>query len=215
MKRLVSCAALVAVFAGAGIAAESLTELMAAVRRSGGRVLFENDYARVHNTILEYPPAPQRVAEGRPVVLYLRLAADQAFAKTRLLESPRGARMSWRPGIVPLGIWIELLKPPPRVSTLGDPGTYPPRDAVEEADGWGGATLYLAAFRPFDYGVGLGPLPTVAVFLSDGVVEVSTQGLRRRMAVVAGDAFWFEARTRLTVLDDYTVGVAFLQVPTR
>ena len=71
------------------------------------------------------------------------------------------------------------------------------------------------AFRPFDYAVGLGPLPAVAVFLSDGVVEVSTQGLRRRMGVVAGDVFWFEARTRLTVIDDYTVGVAFLQVPTR
>jgi hypothetical protein len=200
---------------GAASAAESLTELMAAVRRSDGRVVWENDYVRVHNTILEYPPAPQRVAEERPVVLYLRLWAYQASAKTRLLESPRGARMSWRPGIVPLGIWIELLKPPPRVSTLGDPGTYPPRDAVEEADGWGGGTLYLAAFRPYDYGVGLGPLPTVAVFLSDGVVEVSTQGLRRRMGVMAGDVFWFEARTRLTVLDDYTVGVAFLQIPTR
>ena len=147
--------------------------------------------------------------------MYLRLGSDQGFSKTRLLEPPRGARMSWRPGIVPLGIWIELLKPPPRPSTLGDPGTYPPRDAVEEEDGWGGGTLFVAAFRPFDYAVGLGPLPTVAVFLSDGVVEVSTQGLRRRMAVQAGDADWFDARTRLTVLDDYTVGVAFLQVPTR
>jgi hypothetical protein len=35
------------------------------------------------------------------------------------------------------------------------------------------------------------------------------------MAVQAGEAYWFEARTRLTVFDDYTVGVAFLQVPTR
>jgi hypothetical protein len=215
VRRLVTCAFLVTVLAGAGIAAESLAELMAAARRSDGRVIFENDFVRVHNTILEYPPAPQRVAEERPVVLYLRLGADQGFSKTRLLEPPRGGRMSWRPGIVPLGIWIELLKAPPRPSTLGDPGTYPPRDAIEEAEGWGGGTLFLAAFRPFDYGVGLGPLPTVAVILSDGVVEVSTQGLRRRMAVQAGEAYWFDARTRLTVRDDYTVGVAFLQVPTR
>ena len=53
------------------------------------------------------------------------------------------------------------------------------------------------------------------MILSDGVVEVSTQGLRRRMAVQAGEAYWFDARTRLTVLDDYTVGVAFVLVPTQ
>ncbi len=196
------------------LAAESLAALMAAARRSEGRVILENEYVRVHSTLLEYPPAPRRIADDRPVVLYVRLGADQGASKTRLLDPPRGARMSWRPGIVPLGIRIELLKAPPRPSTLGDPGTYPPRDAVEE-DGWGGGTLLLAAFRPFDYASGLGPVPTVAVFLSDGVVEVSTHGLRRRMAVQAGEAYWFEARTRLTVLDDYTVGVAFLQVPTR
>ena len=197
------------------MAVESLTELMAAAKRSDGRVILENDYVRVHNTVLEYPPAPRRVSEERPVVLYLQLGSNHRVSKTRLLEPPRGARLSWRPGIVPLGIWIELLKPPPRPSTLGDPGTYPPRDAVEEEEGWGGGTLFVAAFRPFDYGVGLGPLPAIAVVLSDGAVEVSTRGLRRRMAVKAGDAYWFDARTRLTVLDDYTVGVAFLQVPTQ
>ena len=212
MGRLVTCAVLVAVSAGAGIAAESLAELMAAARRSDGGVIFENDHVRVHRTILEYPPAPQRVAEARPVVLYLRLGSDRGFARTRLLEPPRGARLSWHPGIVPVGIWIELLKPPPRYSSLGDPGTYPPRDAEEEPD-WGDGSLYVAAFRPFDYSAGLGPDPVLAVFLSDGVVEVSTRGLRRRMAVQAGYAEWFESRTRLTVIDDYTIGVAFLQVP--
>ena len=60
-----------------------------------------------------------------------------------------------------------------------------------------------------------GDLPSVTTFLSDGVVEVSSQGLRRRMAVVAGDAFWFEARTRLTVIDDYPVGAAILQITPR
>jgi hypothetical protein len=215
VKRLLASGLVMTALAVAAIAAESLTELMAASKRMAGRVIYENDFVRVHNTILEYPPAPRRVAEDRPVVLYLRLGSDQGFAKTRLLEPPRGARPSWHPGIVPLGIWIELLKPAPRPSSLGDPGTYPPRDAIEETEGWGGGSLYIAAFRPFDYAVGLGPLPTVAVFLSDGVVEVSTKGLRRRMAVQAGYAEWFEERTRLPVVDDYTVGVAFLQVPTR
>jgi hypothetical protein len=200
--------------AGAATAAESLTELMAAAKRSEGRVIYENDYVRVHNTILEYPSAPRRIAEDRPVVLYVRLGSDGSFSRTRLLEAPRGSRMPWRPGVVPLGIWIELLKLPPRYSSLGDPGTYPPRDAEQEAD-WGDGSLYVANFRPFDYYGGLGPHPAVAVFLSEGVVEVTTNGLRRRMAVQPGYAEWFEARTRLTVIDDYPVGVAFLQVPAR
>jgi hypothetical protein len=32
------------------------------------------------------------------------------------------------------------------------------------------------------------------------------------MGVQAGDAFWFEAATRLTVVDDYPVGVAIVQL---
>jgi hypothetical protein len=204
----------VTVLAGAALAAETLAELMAAATRADGRVLFENDYARIHNTILEYPPAPRSVAEERPVVLYVRLGSDRAASNTRLLEPPRGARPPWRPGVVPVGIWIELLESPPKVSTLGEPGTYPPRDAIEEG-GWGAGTLTVATFRPYEYGVGLGPLPNVTVFLSDGIVEVTAQGVRRRMGVQAGDAFWFEARTRLTVIDDYAVGAAILQVPPR
>ena len=214
MRRLLAGGLLVTALAGAAVAAESLTELLATSKRSDGRVIFENDYVRVHNTVLEYPSAPRRVADERPVVLYVRLGADRGFAKTRLLEAPRGARMPWRPGVVPLGIWIELLKPPPKYSSLGDPGTAPPRDAEQETD-WGDGSLYVANFRPFDYYTGLGPHPVVAVFLSEGVVEVSTRGLRRRMAVQPGYAEWFDSRTRLTVIDDYTMGVAFLQVPVR
>lgn len=214
MSRLLFAALLSTTFAGAVMAAETLADLLAAAKRARGFVLFENDYVRVHTTILEYPPAPRRTAEARPVVLYLRLESDEATSKTRILELPRGGRPSWRPGVLPVGIWIELLKPPPKVSSLGDPGTYPPRDAVEE-DGWVDGTLTLATFQPFHYGEGLGPLPNVTVFLSDGVVEVSSQGLRRRMGVQAGNVFWFEARTRLTVVDDYTVGAAILQIPPR
>src|SRR5436190_10999145 len=200
--------------AGGLRAAETSAQLMAVARRMEGLVIFENDHVRIHNTVLEYPPAPVRAAEERPVVLYVRLGSDSGGSKTRLLELPEKARPSWRPGVVPVGIWVELLHPPLWYSLLGDPGTYPPRDAVEE-EGWGDGKLILATFRPFDYAVGLGPHPSVAVFLSDGVVEVSTQGLRRRIFVQAGEAQWFEARTRLTVLDDFTVGVAIIQVPRR
>lgn len=213
MSRSLAAGLLSTTLAVAAMAAETLADLMTAAKRTGGFVLFENDYVRVHTTILEYPPAPRRVAEERPVVLYVRLGSDAGTSTTRVLEPPRGGRLSWRPGVLPVAIWFELLKPPPKVSSLGDPGTYPPRDAIQE-DGWGAGTLTLATFQPFHYGEGLGPLPNVTVFLSDGVVEVSSQGLRRRMGVQAGNVFWFEARTRLTVIDDYTVGTATLQIPT-
>ena len=215
MGRLVTCAFLVAMLAGAGIAAESLAELMATARRSDGRVIFENDYVRVHNTILEYPAAPRRVADERPVVLYLRLGTDQGFSKTRLLELPRKARPPWQPGIVPLGIWIELLKPPPKALDVGRPGYLSATGRPREKRTGATAACLSPPSGPSTTPSALFRLPTVAVFLSDGVVEVSSRGLRRRMAVQAGYAEWFDERTRLTVLDDYTVGVAFLQVPTR
>src|SRR6185369_10545957 len=112
---------------------------------------------------------------------------------------------SWRLGVVPRGTLIEVLKRPPQPPVLGEPNTNPPRDAVVEP-AREGVQLIVATFRPSDYGVGTGRLPSVTTFLSDGVVEVASQGLRRRMAVWAGDAFWFEPRTRLTVVDDYPVG---------
>jgi hypothetical protein len=52
----------------------------------------------------------------------------------------------------------------------------------------------------------------VTIFLSDGVVEVWNRGVRRRMGVRAGDAFWFEAATRLTVVGDDPVGAAIVQL---
>ena len=164
--------------------------------------------------ILEYPAAERRVAEARPVVVYIHVAPEPGVVNTRLLDPPRGARPSWRPGVVPCGVHIEVLKPPPAPQRLGEPGTALPRDAIEE-EPWDGGRLILATFRPFNYGVGTGRLPSVTTFLSDGVVEVSSRGLRRRMGVQAGDAFWFEAGTRLTVIDDYPVGAAILQLSPR
>jgi len=35
---------------------------------------------------------------------------------------------------------------------------------------------------------------------------------RRRIGVRAGDASWFETRTRLTVVSDHPVGVAIVQL---
>jgi hypothetical protein len=112
-------------------------------------------------------------------------------------------------------VHIEVLSPPQAPSALGEPGTDPPRDALEAATPCEGTRVILATFRPFDYGVGTGRFSSVTTFLSDGVVEVSSRGVRRRMGVQAGDVFWFEPATRLTVVDDYPVGTAILQLSPR
>jgi hypothetical protein len=196
-----------------GAGADSLSDLVAAATPVGELPAFENEYVRVSYAWFEYPAAERRAIESRPLVLYIRVAPG-GLVNTRLLDPPRKGRPSWRLGVVPRAIHIELLKPPPRPSALGEPGTNPPRGAIAE-ERRQGVQLVLATFRPFEYGVGTGDLPSVTTFLSDGVVEVSSQGLRRRIAVVAGDAFWFEARTRLTVIDDYPVGAAILQIAPR
>jgi hypothetical protein len=108
-------------------------------------------------------------------------------------------------------VHIELLEPPPAPPALGEPGTDPPRNATEEKQ-WEGGRLILATFEPLDYVAGTGRFPSVTTFLSDGVVEVSHRGVRRRMGVHAGDAFWFEGGTRLTVVSDNPVGAAILQL---
>ena len=194
-----------------GAPADSLEALIAVAKPVGEFPAFANEYVRVSYAQFEYPAAERRVAEARPLVLYIRVAPGPGLVNTQLLEPPRKGRPSWRPGAAPHGIHIELLKPPPRPSRLGEAGTSLPRDAIEESPR-NGVQLVLATFWPFHYGVGAGRLPSVTTFLSDGVVEVSSQGLRRRMAVRAGDAFWFEAHTRLTVIDDYPVGAAILQI---
>jgi hypothetical protein len=172
---------------------------------------FENDYVRVHYSMLEYPAAERRIAEARPVVLYIHVApAPGVVNRSLLVPAPRG-RPLWQPGMVPLGVRIELLKSPPRPPALGAPGTDPPRDAVEDAS-WDSGRLMVATFRPFEYGVGTGGFSSVTTFLSDGGVEVTSLGLRRRMLVQAGEAYWFEARTQLTAIDDYPVGAAILQI---
>ncbi len=199
--------------AGAAPVARELADLMAAAKAVGEVPAWENKYVRVYYEVLEYPAADRQVSESRPVVLYIRVAPAPRVVDTRLLDAPQRVRPLWRPGVLPRGVRIELLAPPPAPSRLGEPGTDPPREATEEDHER--YRLVLTAFRPFDYGVGAGRLPSVTIFLSEGVVDVSSRGTRRRMGVQPGDAFWFEAATRLTVVDDYPVAAAIVQLSAR
>jgi len=175
---------------------------------------FENEYVRVTYTLLEYAATRDRSGSARPVLLYVRLQPSPGRLNTRPLLPPRGSAPIWRPGVVPRAVEIDLLAPPPPPPQLGTVGTEPPRGTVEETS-WDGGRLLLATYRPLDYSVGAGPYPSVTTFVSDGVVEVSSRGLRRRMAVQAGDAFWFDAGTRITVMDDYPLGAAIVQLIAR
>lgn len=200
-----------AVAALRGATRQPLVELMASARPVGEAVAFVNDYVRVHHVVLEYPDAPRRVAEERPVVVYVRVTPEPGVVNPRLLLPPRGARSPWRPGVVPRAVRIERIAVPPPPPDLQHPGTDLPRDADEENQ-WDGGRLVRATFRPLRYGVGTGRFPSVTTFLSEGVIEVWHRGMRRQMAVQAGDAFWFEPATRITVIDDYPVGAAIVQL---
>ena len=213
MTRACMTSAVLIIAASGAPGAQHLADLIATAIPKGEVAVFENEYVRIRYAVLEYPPAERREADRRPVVVYIRVAPGSTPVNTRPLDAPRGARPPWRPGVVPRGINIEVLKAPPPPPRLGEPGTSPPRDAYEEP--WTGGHLVVATFRPSDFGVGTGGFASVTTFLSDGMIEVQTNGLRRRMWVEAGDAFWFDARTRITVIDDYPVGAAILQLSGR
>lgn len=211
-------AAACAIAASAGLppttakaAAPGLTALMAAAKHIGEVPAFANDYVIVRHVVLEYPPAERTAADARPIVLYIQVTPGPGVVNTQLLVPPARVRPSWRLGVVPRAVRVEQLKSPPAPPRLGEPGTDPPRGATE-IGAWTGGRLILAAFRPFDYGVGTGRFPSVTTFLSDGVVEVLSRGVRQRMGVQAGDAFWFEPTTRLTAIDDFAIGAAILQL---
>jgi hypothetical protein len=82
---------------------------------------------------------------------------------------------------------------------------------VEQAR-WAGGRLLIATFEPLHYGEGSGSYASVTTFLSDGMVEVASRGVRRRIGVRAGDALWLAARTRITVLSDDPVAAAIVQL---
>jgi hypothetical protein len=189
----------------------SAAELMTAAKPAGEALAIDNDYVRVRHQLLEYPAAERAVAESRPVVLYVKVKAESGPERTILLDPPRGGRLSWRTGAVPRGVRIEVLKSPPRTSAMRNPEADPPPGSTIEAD-WDGGRLVLAAFEPMHIGDGVGSSSSVAIVLSDGVLDVSRDGVRRRMGVRAGDAYWFEARTSLTVVSDHPVGIAIVQI---
>jgi hypothetical protein len=206
--------AALALAAGATTRGQDLANLLAAAKVAGEVLAFENDYVRVRYAALEYPAADPRVAESRPVVLFVRVMAESGSEHMHVLEAPPGARPSRRAGRASRGVIIEVLKPPPTVSSLRDVDADPPRDAVVAME-WDGGRLVVAAFEPSQYGGGTGSSPTVTTFLSDGWLETTNRGVRRRFGVRAGDAFWFEARTQITVLSDDAVGAAMVQVDPR
>jgi hypothetical protein len=177
---------------------------------AGSVVAFENDFVRVHYALYE-PPPRRRSAPDPPVVVYVHVGQGTGIR----LDVPAPAkqeRPSWRPGVLARGIHIEPRRPIPPVSDLGEPGTDLPRNTLEREE-WPGGRFVVATYRPLDYGVGAGRYPSVTTFLSDGVVEVwNRRETRRRMAVQAGDAFWFEAGTRITVLDDFPISAAIVQL---
>jgi hypothetical protein len=193
---------------------QQLADLMAAAKIAGEVLAFENDYVRVRYAVLEYPAAEPRVAQSRPVVLFVRVIPESGSAITQLLDAPRGARPSGQTGSVGRGVIVEVLKQPPAVSPLRDPEADPPRGSVEERE-WDGGRLLVATFEPSHYGEGAGSSPSVTTFLSDGWIELTNRGVRRRFGVRAGDAFWFEARTQITILSDHPVGAAIVQLDPR
>jgi len=193
---------------------ERPADLLAASTPAGTALLMETDVVRVHVEALTYPRAERTVAESRPVVLYVKIKSASQAESMALLDAPPGGRLSWRAGAVPRGLRIEVLKAPAPVSMMRNPEADPPPGSTVEAE-WDGGRLVLAAFEPMHLGEGTGSSPSVTVFLSDGMLDVSHDGVRRRVAVRAGDAFWLEARTGLRVVSDHPVGAAIVQIHPR
>ena len=194
--------------------AQGLVDVTAGAKALGDVLAFENEYVRVRYALFEFPAPPRATADVRPVVLFIRVHEESGPEHTRMLEVPQDGRLPRRTGSVSRGVITEILKRPPAVSPLRDPEANPPRGTVEQLR-WEGGRLLVATFEPMRYGEGTGSAPSVTTFLSDGWLEVSNRGVRRRFGVQAGDAFWFDARTRLTVLSDDPVGAAIVQIDAR
>jgi hypothetical protein len=195
--------------AGGAHAAQTLAGLMASAKPAGEVLAFANEYVRVRYAAVEYAPSVPPVGESRPVVLYIRVDPGPGILNRGLLEPPGKARPERDRGAAGRGIHIEVLKPPPAPSALGEPGSDLPRNATDEAQ-WEGGRLVLATFESMAFGVGTGRFPSVTTFLSGGMADVTTRRVRRRIGVRAGDAFWFDAGTRLTVVGDDPVGAAIV-----
>ena len=187
---------------------------MAGAKVVGEVLAFETEYVRVRYAVLEFPASTRGVAEAIPAVVYVRVTPESGAGQTCLLEAPQGPRSTRRTATASRGVIIDVLKRPPAASSLRDPDVDPPRGTVEQMR-WEGGRLLVTTFEPMHYGEGTGSSPSVTTFLSDAWVEVANRGVRRRFGVRAGDAFWFEARTRITILSDDPVGAAIAHVDAR
>ena len=194
------------------LAAQDLPDLLASARPAEEVLAFENDFVRVGLVALEYPAAERRVAEARPVVLYIRLTPSPGVLNTKLLEPPRGAAPSWRPGVVPRAVHIELLRSPLR-PTRSRGARH--RSAFRCQRGAGLAWRSLAPGR----------VPLAALRLRHGPIslrdDLSVGRDGRGVEPGAYDAAWAcrrampsgsTARRGLTVLTDEPVGVAIVQL---
>ncbi len=209
--RCAALAAAVSLGAPGPATAQTLGELLATAAPAGELVTLANSCVVVRYIGLEFPPAAAREAATRPTVIYIRVDPGPGILNTVLLEPPPDVRPERSRRAAAMAVHIEVLRPPAATSALGSAGTELPRGAVKDAE-WEGGSLTLATFAPLDFGVGAGRFPSVTTFLSEGVVDVSNRGVRRRMAVRAGDTFWFEAYTRLTVVSDDAIGAAIVHL---
>ena len=216
LGRTVRCVALAVLAMAAGGAPQgwSPADPMAGAKVVGEVLAFENEYVRVRYALLEFPASARGVAEMRPAVLYIRVTPESAAEQTCLLEAQRERRSPRQTGTASRGVIINVLKRPPAGSSLRDPDVDPPPATVEQMR-WEGGRLLVTTFEPMHYGEGTGSSPSVTTFLADAWVEVANRGVRRRFGVRAGDAFWFEARTRITILSDDPVGATIAQIDAR
>lgn len=178
---------------------------------AAGVVVFANDYVIVRRVVAESGESGSRRQEAPPPVASIRVDPGPGVLNSAPLMPPASARLPSGKARPSVSIQIQLLKPPPAPSALGYAGSELPRGAVRARE-WEGGCLMLADFAPMAIGSGAGGHASVTTFLSDGVVDVTSRGVRRRFGVRAGDAFWFDAHTRITVVSDDPVGVAVVQL---
>jgi hypothetical protein len=176
-----------------------------------GVVVFANDYVIVRRVVADSEPSGSSRREALPPVLTIRVDPGPGVLNSTALMPPASARLPSGKARPSVSIQIQLLNAPPAPSALGSAGSELPRGAVRDRE-WAGGCLMLAEFAPMVFGSGAGGHASVTTVLSDGVVDVTSRGVRRRFGVRAGDAFWFEAHTRITVVSDDPVGVAVVQL---
>ena len=191
--------------------AQRADDTKASARPDAQSTILANDYVIVRRVVAESSQSGLRLQEAPPPVTSIRLDPGPGVLNSAPLMPPASARAPSGKARPSVSIQIQYLKPPPAPSALGYAGSELPRGAARVRE-WEGGGLVLAEFAPLGFGSGAGGHASVTTFLSDGVVDVTSRGVRRRFGVRAGDAFWFEAHTRITVVSDDPVGAAVVQL---